>query len=279
MKKRNAFSRLTYKYKLLIVNENTLEETFRLKISWLSLIVWAVLFFVITFAILATLILFTPVKYMLPGYADRTMRERVVDDYMRIDSLSSELELRDRQLIVIKNIIAGNIEVDSIESIPDSLSLEALKRLPLGPSQQEQTFVATYEDDNLYNVDNFAPKENIPESMLLAAPVHGTIHDRFSPDNSGITILAKAGSPILAALKGTIIYTHEIPNRGYTVIISHEYGYTTIYHNIGRLIHRDGDSVDTGEAIGFLSSDDNTSLSFQLLRNGIPVNPEDYIIF
>lgn len=281
--KRGTIQKLTYKYKLSIINENTLEETFSSRISRLSLIAWVGLFFLVTFAILATLILFTPVKYMLPGYADRTLKERVVTDYMRIDSLSAHVEKNDRQLLILKNIIAGNIQIDSMNETTDSLSLEELKHLPLGAARTEQHFVSAYEDDNLYNVNNFTNRDNNPEAILFASPVHGSIQKRFSPtDNDGITILTKAGAPIVAAQKGRIIHAYELQDMGYSVIIAHENGYITIYHNIGQLIHHKGDDVDSGEAIGFLTTDngtENSFLQFELWHNGIQTNPEEYIIF
>lgn len=125
------FSRLRFKYKVVILNEHTLEDKFHTRISIFSMMAWMGLFCLLSFCLLSAIILITPLKYLLPGYAEMSIREDVVNEALRIDSISTKLDNTDRQMIILKNIIAGNIEVDSITAT-DTLSIEQLKSLPLG---------------------------------------------------------------------------------------------------------------------------------------------------
>ena len=64
---------------------------------------------------------------MLPGYADVSVREDVLIEAQRVDSLEILTQHNERQLLIIKNIIADNIKLDSITTI-DSTDIEKLAK-------------------------------------------------------------------------------------------------------------------------------------------------------
>lgn len=276
--------RLRFKYKVVILNENTLEEKFHTRISMLSMIAWTSLFTLLSFALLSAIILLTPLKYMLPGYAEMSIREDVVNEALRVDSLSDRISRTDRQMLIIKNIISGNIHVDSISGT-DTLTIEQLKTLPLGPTLKEQQFVEQYEDANRYNINDYLPSATRPESIVFVLPVHGAIKQHFTHASKlyGITILTTPDKPVLAAHTGRIIYSSSnIDNN--TVIIAHDDEYITIYRNLGRLLHHVGDEVASGEVIAFagtenLDNENNNIVGFELWHKGQPLDPEKYIVF
>lgn len=284
--KKSFFQRLRFKYKLVIINEKTLTETFRARISRLSLIVWLSVFSLVSFSLLSAIILFTPLKFLLPGFADTTIRDEVINENMRIDSLTTQIRNSNRQLLIMKNIIAGNISVDSLATA-DSLTIEALKKMPLGPTQQEQAFTAQYEEENMYNINELTSEEPKSEEIMFMLPVRGAITRKFDPQNGilGITILAEPNAPVLAAQSGYIIHSDFKTLTGNCIIIQHKNGYITIYHNVGQPLHKMGEHVKAGEAIAFANNkesndeDINTQVHFELLFEGRIINPEEYIVF
>ena len=280
------FSRLRIKYKLVILNENQLEEKFHTHISMLSIIAWTGLICLVTFVLLSALILFTPIKYFLPGYAEVSIREEVVNEALRVDSMAMQLESADRQLLILKNIIAGNIEIDSINTT-DTLTLEQLRQLPIGPTQQEHQFNEQYEENNRYNINDYLPTNSRPEEVVFVIPVHGAIQEKFNllSHRHGIRIVASSDKPVLAIQGGTIIYSDNKSTTDNTLVIYHDNDFISIYRHLGRLLHRSGDNVLAGEAIAFVGNEEtthndiNNTIVFELWYKATPIDPEKYIAF
>ena len=101
---------------------------------------------------------------MLPGYADVSVREDVLIEAQRVDSLETLTQHNERQLLIIKNIIADNIKLDSITTL-DSTDIEKWNNLPLAAGSNEAAFVKQYEEEN-------KPSYSSP---LLLAPSTNTL--------------------------------------------------------------------------------------------------------
>ena len=68
-------------------------------------------------------------------------------------------------------------------------------------------------------------------------------------------IAAEAGTQVRAAADGTVYTTFEDDTMGYTVVVRHEGGYTTVYSSLDAdLPVSAGDAVKMGDAIGTVSS-------------------------
>ena len=78
-----------FKYNLILLNESTLEEVFRIKTSKLTFSLALGIFTILSFTLLSIIIFITPLKHMLPGYADVSVREDVLIEAQRIDSLET----------------------------------------------------------------------------------------------------------------------------------------------------------------------------------------------
>ena len=111
--KRKAFwQNFKFKYKLTIINENTLEEIVGIHVSKLNGV--SVLLSVVTVVFLVTslIIAFTPLKNYLPGYMNTEVRQQVVTNALRADSLQWVLERQRMYIMNIQDIISGNVKVD-----------------------------------------------------------------------------------------------------------------------------------------------------------------------
>ena len=221
---------------------------------------------------------------MLPGYADVSVREYVILEAQRIDSLEDLSQSNERQLLIIKNIIADNISLDSIPTI-DSDDVERWNKLPLDRGEAEAAFVKQYEEDNAFNTgsDSYSnPKE---ENIVFIAPAAGSITKHFAPNQNshGITIVCPHNTPVLAPQDGHVILTDYNVNNGYTIIIQHTDGYLSIFHQLGTKLCSIGTEVKAGEAIAFVGTKDknaqDSQFQYELWQNGIAINPEENIIF
>ena len=279
MSKKNFFKRLRFKYNMIILNENTLEEVFHIHVSRLSLISALSLFTLITFVLLSLLILLTPLKNMLPGYGDVSIRTDVIQGAIKVDSLENMIYSHNRQLNALKNIISGNISIDSINSTPDSI-LSTYKGLDLSASQSEENYINQYEEENKYNITTNVSNNS---TLLFIAPLKGTVIQQFAPEKQifGIDIISAKNQPVMACSDGTIIMMTSNIN-GYDIMIQHDNGVISIYKHIQQSLVKTGKQITGGEVIGFThtpaTNDLSTEIRFELWQNGVALNPEEYII-
>ena len=106
-------------------------------------------------------------------------------------------------------------------------------------------------------------------------PIFGT--QRY---HSGLDIGGDYGLPIAAAASGTVIHSGWISGYGYTVIIDHGGGITTLYGHNESLLVGEGESVSQGQTIAMCGSTGNSTgphCHFEVRENGEPVSPYSYL--
>lgn len=106
-------------------------------------------------------------------------------------------------------------------------------------------------------------------------PFHG--HGHF---HAGVDISAPYGAPIFAAADGVVI-TSGTPEWGYglQVEIDHGYGFVTKYAHLSQTMVQVGQKVKRGAKLGLCGSSGYSTgphLHYEVIRNGVKVNPEDY---
>lgn len=102
----------------------------------------------------------------------------------------------------------------------------------------------------------------------------------------GIDIEAPEDTQVIAAAPGTVTAIYEDDRFGTSVEITHSGGFTTIYSNLSTSdLAEIGDVVDAGKVIGgvgttgLFESLEPAHLHLEMLKDGVYVNPADYIKF
>lgn len=99
--------------------------------------------------------------------------------------------------------------------------------------------------------------------------------------HSGLDIGGKVGEPIYAAADGTVIDTGYNSARGYYVTLSHPSGLHTNYMHLSKILVENGAKLEQGDTLGELGSTGRSTgphLHFEVIKNGVTVDPELYLI-
>lgn len=99
--------KLNHKYRLVIMNDDTYEEVTAFKLSRMSVYIALSTLFVMLVAITVATVVFTPLRYYIPGYGDLKQRKEFIRLKMRTDSLETAINARDQYLNNIKQVING----------------------------------------------------------------------------------------------------------------------------------------------------------------------------
>jgi len=106
-----TLQRLRNRYRLVVMNEDTYEEVVTFRLSRRSVYVTMSTLFVLLTGLTVALIVFTPLKYYIPGYGSANAgREYRLLKY-RTDSLEKQLKFQAQYIDNIKNLASGNTEM------------------------------------------------------------------------------------------------------------------------------------------------------------------------
>jgi lipoprotein NlpD len=109
-------------------------------------------------------------------------------------------------------------------------------------------------------------------------PARGVLAYRFGDSGTlkGLGIAGKAGSAVVAAAPGRVVYSGSgLRGYGRLVIIKHSEEYLTVYAHNRALLVKEGEQVRRGQRIAEMGDTDSerVALHFELRRFGKPVDP------
>lgn len=283
-KNRHSFwKRLHFRYRLSVLNENTLEEIWKLRVSMFHGIVLFLILFFVVLVLSSVIIITTPIRNYLPGYLDSEIREQAIKAAIQIDSLEQQQSYQLAQIENIKDIFEGKVQPDS--EIPvDTVSISEDDK-SLKSSSRELKFREQYEDEEKYNLGSLSMSDGAPtEGVTFFRPGKGVISKHFNAANKDFGLeMALSNEAVVATLEGTVIFAGYDPTMGYVIQIQHKNGFISTYKQTSMLLKKAGDKVRTGEAIAIVKADDDKDQSkkllFELWYKSNPVNPELYITF
>ncbi|MBR5696351.1 MAG: M23 family metallopeptidase [Paludibacteraceae bacterium] len=278
----NFLKKIRFKYKISILNENTLEEVFHIRLSKGTVVGAGFLIAVVYFFLIAFLIIKTPIRGFLPGYTENiNLRRQLMRDALVVDSLSEQLDLQIQYMEGLRAVMSGKVSLDStstskvLSSIPsDKISLE--------PSEKENAFRDSFEAKELENINAIlSTPEEIETTYLMCSPAKGRVLDSFNIRKRvyGTTIVAVQNSSVLSVLDGIVISSDYSFRNLYVLCIQHANNIVTVYKTRQPFIKQKGTKVHAGEILTTFRDGMDSYFEFELWKDGVAVNPQTYISF
>ena len=94
-------------------------------------------------------------------------------------------------------------------------------------------------------------------------------------------IAGRKGTPIIATADGVVTFSGKKGLLGNTIVIDHGHGMVTRYGHNHKLLKKRGDKVKRWETIALMGSTGRSTgphVHYEVHLNGIPVNPEKYML-
>ena len=282
-------TRLTDKYRLVLLNDETFEEVSSFQLTRMNVYVLVSTILVILVLVTVSAIVYTPLREYIPGYADVNMRRDVMELKLRSDSMERVLEANNLFLQNIKRVISGELGAEQVdkESTPaqppvyDSIDLDKV-------SPSERNLRKDLEEEQRFSVSktaSLAGKSSDVRGFHFFTPLKGYITEPFngSEQHFGVDIVAPENEPIKATLDGIVIFANWTAETGYVMAIQHNDNLISLYKHNSVLLKEEGNYVKAGDVIAIIGNTGELSsgphLHFELWYKGLPLNPEDYLVF
>lgn len=109
----STLKRLRNRYRLVVMNEDTYEEVVKFKLSRLSVYIFLSTVFVILTGLIVALLVFTPLKYYLPGAGYGNVKQRKQFEILtyRADSIEKDMRNKERYYNHLHKVLKGDLPV------------------------------------------------------------------------------------------------------------------------------------------------------------------------
>lgn len=177
------------------------------------------------------------------------------------------------------DIVAANPGLD-----PDRVRAGQTVRIPGEVAMPSAPMMTAEEIESVRRASKAKPPSLSGDGFVW--PLRGRVLSRFGekPDgtrNDGVNIAAPAGSPVLAAENGVVVYAGDkLAGYGQTLLIRHAGGFTTAYAHNQKLLVRLGEPVRRGQRIATVGASGGVrqpQLHFELRAGSSPIDPQLYL--
>ena len=271
----------------MIRREENLEEKSTVGFTYAKLLVISTTLFLLLFVSSLFLSKTLLAKWFDPKYEQAVNKKQLIDLAQRLDSLSQEVERKDKFILNFQRILRGDTS-DGFSDPTKVLQSEgglvkAVGNMKLAPSDSQ--FRNDYErsEFSLVSLNNGKARE-LQETFFFT-PITGFISDKYDikKGHYGIDIVAKTNEPVKCVADGTVLMSSWTQDAGYVIAVQHRGNLVSVYkHNAG-LLKKVGSFVTAGDIISIVGNSgemtDGPHLHFELWYNGSSLNPEEFVTF
>jgi len=271
-------------YRLVLRKDETLEEVGSYRLTLLNIYILLSTLVIVAMGLMAVVIFFTPLKRLVPGYAEPSQHP----EYIR---LSKKMAALDEELTSYKLYYE---HFNKLIRQPDSISAPKVaytSRVVPGKSEKTSGSVKASSnepkraDNPIASISSSGSILNLADYRYLMPPISGVISSGFDAktEHIGVDILAPHNTPVKAIWDGHVITADWTLETGYTIGIQHSNDMVSFYKHNATLLKRSGAFVRAGEAVAIIGNTGKMTtgphLHFELWLQGKPVDPTKYIDF
>jgi len=283
LKRKIIKKKLFTKNRLVILNEDTFEEVFSLRLTLMNVFVVATIGALLIIFVTTYIIAFTPLREYIPGYASTKLKKDATELALKSDSLSKALKKNEAYIASIKKILTGDLDYAKFSK--DSITatnIETISEEDLQPTKADLLLREQVAREDKYNLfEKAKPKAGV----VLFPPAKGMITEKFNPKEKhyAVDVALAKNTPIKSVLSGNVIFADWTPTNGNVIIIRHNNGFISAYKHAASLTKEQGENVKSGEVIALAGSTGQEStgvhLHFELWKDGYPIDPTIFIAF
>ncbi|MDR1553348.1 MAG: M23 family metallopeptidase [Prevotellaceae bacterium] len=281
-RRKKIYKILGKKYHFSVYNDTDYEQVWKARLSgWLVLSIIIPVIFIVFF-LFFLFIAYTPIRNLIPGYPNSTIRQKIISNAEKLDSLENAIASWEGYFNSIQSFVSGEIDSIGNENINlDSIINTTFTEYPLMP--EDSVFRAEIEQEDMSRLST-KNKNIISENVYLYPPLKGEIISSFDANKKqfGINIKVTTSPVVTATFDGMIIFAGWTPTDNYVIQIQHINNLISIYKGNSTTFKSAGERVNAGEAIataGTANAAKDNYLHFELWQNGIPIDPTIYIQF
>lgn len=280
MKQSKFFRFFAAQAKFSMRSVRTGQELWHIFISRGNFLLLSFALLVILFIGTLTVVAYTSILDLIPGYPGNRSREMLISSIAKLDSLEREVTAWENYTHDLQLILDGR--ASALEETRDSTKT-AMKGQIIARNTADDALRERMKADS--TATGRKEKRRTAElTFEMIAPVHGIIDKRFNPAQGhfGVAIKPMPNAVGLAVLDGTVVFSSWSPEQGVTIAIQHGGGMMSIYKGLARSLRRMGERVKAGEGVGVVESVKENKiplLRFELWSSGNAVDPENYITF
>ncbi|MDR1672625.1 MAG: M23 family metallopeptidase [Bacteroidales bacterium] len=284
-KRRKFFRKLKHTYRLVFFNDNNFEEVWHVRFTLINVLSTIGTVFILLVAGSIALVMFTPMREWVPGYPTQAMRNQLMENLLRLDSLEYEMQIRDSYFRTVNAIVLGR---EPEMTIPDADVSSGYTHITFTRSEEDSLLRLRVEEEEQFNFMTH-PSDFQEETSILKThffkPVEGIVTGKFNikSNHFGTDLAAHPNEVVKSILDGTVIMSVWTVETGYVIEVQHASNLLSIYKHNASLLKSVGDRVKAGDAIAIIGNSGELTtgphLHLEIWNNGKPVNPEDYIVF
>lgn len=282
-KEKRISKKLLHKYRLVVLNEDTFEERFAIKLTRLNVFVIASMSIILLVSGTIFLIAFTSLKEFIPGYSSTALKKKATELNYRTDSLQQVINLNEQYYASIKRVLTGDVSTVEFnrDSIIDAANIDS-GQLNLEPIKEDSILRDIVDKEDKYNVFESSLSNT---NFVLFPPVNGTISEAYNlkEKHFAVDVVVAMDTPVKATADGTVIFAEWTVQTGYVIIIEHSNELISVYKHNASITKQQGDLVKSGEVIALAGNTGELTtgphLHFELWNRGYPVNPTNFIDF
>lgn len=275
--------KLLHKYRLVILNEDTFEERFAIKLTRLNVFILSSFTAIVIIFFTIMLIAFTPLREYIPGYSSAKLKKQALELSIEVDSLSHKINQNEAVYASIRKVLTGDVSTEDFnkDSIIRAVNND-VNLLQLQTNKEDSLLREKVDKEDKFNLFEDAVEKS---NYVLFPPVKGAISQNYNIEEKhyAVDVVVAEDTPVKATADGTVIFSEWTLDTGYVIIIEHKEELISVYKHNKSITKSQGDLVKAGEVIAMSGNTGELTtgphLHFELWSKGYPVNPSNFIDF